>query len=51
MSEGALYTRPPPLEEDPIALDLPFFQVSTKGPSWGYTRGRFWDLGTVLEPF
>jgi hypothetical protein len=24
---------------------------TTKGPSWGYPRGRFWDLGTVLEPF
>ena len=23
----------------------------TKGPMWGYPRGRFWDLGTVLEPF
>ena len=25
--------------------------VTTKGPMWGYPRGRFWDLGTVLEPF
>ena len=24
---------------------------STKGPSRGYPRRRFWDLGTVLEPF
>ena len=24
---------------------------TTKGPMWGYPRGRFWDLGTVLEPF
>ena len=23
----------------------------TKGPMWGYPRGRFWDLGTILEPF
>ena len=23
----------------------------TKGPMWGYPRGRFWDLGTSLEPF
>ena len=22
---------------------------TTKGPSWGYPRGRFWDLGSVLE--
>ena len=25
--------------------------VTTEGPMWGYPRGRFWDLGTVLEPF
>ena len=25
--------------------------VPPKGPSWGYPRGRFWDLGTVSEPF
>ena len=25
--------------------------TATEGPSWGYPRGRFWDLGTVLEPF
>ena len=25
--------------------------IPTKGPMWGYPRGRFWDLGTVLEPF
>jgi hypothetical protein len=24
---------------------------ATKGPMWGYPRGRFWDLGTVSEPF
>jgi hypothetical protein len=26
-------------------------QCTTKGPSGGYPRGRFWDLGTILEPF
>ena len=31
----------------PAALAL----KPTKGPSGGYPRGRFWDLGTVLEPF
>ena len=29
----------------------PLQNAPTKGPMWGYPRGRFWDLGTVLEPF
>ena len=32
-------------------VEVPHRTLSTKGPSWGYPRGRFWDLGTVLEPF
>ena len=31
--------------------NIPSSLFSTKGPMWGYPRGRFWVLGTVLEPF
>ena len=34
-----------------VAEGIPQHIVTTKGPMWGYPRGRFWDLGTVLEPF